>query len=82
MSSKNKRRPRGTTGGQTGKFAWKPKYIKERVAATFAATGGTLDYTGLQGVINEVFDVVDGDGCPTWKARAVHKLLLKGAVWA
>ena len=81
VSSKKMRRPRGTTGGRTGRFAWKPKYIKERVAPAFFASGGTLDYQGLQGVINEVFDVVDGEGCPTWKARAVHKLLLKGAVW-
>ena len=62
-------------------FPWKPKYIKERVAAAFTASGGTLDYRGLQCVINEVFDCVDGEGCPTWKARAVHKLLLKGAFW-
>jgi len=58
-----------------GEFPWKPNYIKERLASVFNAAGGALDWMGLQGLINETFDVPESVGCPPWKAKAVHKLL-------
>ena len=75
----NTSRPR-QRGGSTGTFPWKPNYIKDRMASVFNSTGGTMDWMGLQGLINETFEVPESDGCPPWKARAVHRLLTTAGV--
>ena len=41
--------------------------------------GGDLTWRNLQTVINEVFDVPEGQACPDWKARKVYSLLREGA---